>query len=355
MAKNFYAITDELGKIETDSSYTQSRRRENLANLAESDDIAIETNVTGDNASVSTFAYENNGTNVYGNGNVVGSNTGDISGNSFAIGNTLNFDSGGLSPQRYVSKPGENATVQNYRSARGDVIGFEGKGFSGAYRDMNGITLQATDNTNFTVTTEDSVDTDVAVELDGQRVNAQIGQTNVDNRFKQRATTGFYLGGYGTDVIDVDGAFGENVSIDLGSQSSNVEGIDASSSTSNNIFIGSNGQSNFFLTGAGDNKAYGGLFSNDFFVSGAGRSEFYFGVGGGVDTVLQSKSSDRLELFNVTLADISFAGQIENNYAVILNSGDAIVMDGNIDREIGLAGQTFQYSAATQSYTQVTA
>lgn len=335
-ATTFYAAEPQLGEINLGEINSQEQHI-----LAESYDIAINTTVNGDN---------NNVTTNIASGNMTGDLTGNVIGNTW--GNFLNFDFGGWSPQRYDWFD-PFAGVTNYRATRGDVIGFAGRSLASVIRSGNAMQFYSADGSELTVSTEDTVDQAVSVDLgNGQALRAKIGNTYEANAYTYEAGT-LFVGGQSTDVIVGGSNAGEETTINLQEQVG-IEAVDSSASLGVNNLIG-NELNNTFVGGAYYTRMWGGAFgSSDVFFGGSGVNEVFFGAGGGFDIVYNSKETDRLNLMDTSLDQIAYAGQLDENYfAVSLKTGEAILLDGNKDRSIAVAGSEFHYEAASRSFRQV--
>lgn len=313
--------------------------------MARNNDISVD--ISGENFQSTVYAYENSGTTttVNGDGNIVGSTTGDISG--WNVGNTLNLDVSGGGRQSWSQLSNEGyQRLAEYRFGR-DILALD-KPLAAVTRNGSEIDFTATDGTKLAVETTDSSDTNFMVDL-GKVAAVKIGQTYEGNVFTYQADTALFVGGVQFDAISVNG----DAALDLNVQTENVEGVDASQSQGNVVARGSDLVDNVFASGLGYNTFFGGYYSNDTYISNmfGGITEVVWGAGGGSDQMVQSKETDRLNIANVTLAEIAFAGQFGDNFAIALTTGETFVMDGNKDRNVSVAGQEFHYSAATASWS----
>ena len=80
---------------------------------------------------------------------------------------------------------------------------------------------------------------------------------------------------------------------------------------------------------------------------------FWYGKGDGNDTIQQSKTQDTVNLYDVTLADITTAGFNGNNISVGFNTGFNLNVNvsSNLSSTFRLAdGSAWQYNKSTGNW-----
>ena len=85
-----------------------------------------------------------------------------------------------------------------------------------------------------------------------------------------------------------------------------------------------------------DNEIYSG-YGNDYLTGGAGADTFYWGSGDGYDIITDADNDDTINLYNVSLSDISYIGVSDNKLDLRLNDGS------HLDAYYGTEA-TFQFS-----------
>ena len=107
-----------------------------------------------------------------------------------------------------------------------------------------------------------------------------------------------------------------------GSQGQAFSGINNINATGNgkNILAG-NGENNSIVSGSGTSSLWGGA-GNDTLVGGSGAEMFWYGKNDGADVINNASSSDIVNLYDVSLADITAATTSGNKISATFNTGN---------------------------------
>ena len=133
--------------------------------------------------------------------------------------------------------------------------------------------------------------------------------------------------------------------------------IDASGSSGEKILIGRDNVTDEIIAGSGNNSLWGGFgFSDDTLIGGDGDDVYWFGKGDGHDVINNSTYSDRVMLWDVSLADVTSIDINSEKISVGFNAGGTLEINGqgngNIASTFTLANDqtTWQYDHNNKSW-----
>ena len=144
----------------------------------------------------------------------------------------------------------------------------------------------------------------------------------------------------------------DNKEVWLSNESEEVT-INATTTTGTNILAGNN-KDNQIFGGSGVNDMWGGSGkTNDFLFGGEGKNNFWYGKGQGVDLVENTKTGDTINLYNVTLGDISDIEITDSSISVVVgeNEGLAVNTNDKISPTFKLAnGESYNYNRSSAEW-----
>lgn len=248
-----------------------------------------------------------------------------------------------------------NGYIQNLTANKGTLF-FIDSSLESFERKSDFINFNMGNGTSFQAQTSSSENDIVRYTTDGQNVSyAKIGYTNRNNDFSYQDGINFYSGGEHLDTLKVSTYDSKNIWLD-GSQGilySNIDNIDASDSYGDNQLAGNSGN-NTIQAGNGNDLLWGQA-GDDILIGGAGQDTFYYGVNEGNDVIRQSVSTDKVNLYNVSLTDIVSADVVGQNFVVNMAGGESLVIEGeNGASNFVLADKSeYHYNRYDNSWTLV--
>ena len=329
----FKAAEDKTFNIETVNSvvnYTES------VHSAGSQTLNIES-VSGENYWLGGYDYFNK-TEVWGNStirNIDSSNNGyahilagnDLSnqiiagsGSTSMWGGTGGDDTmiGGSSRDYFVYVNGNgNDLAKNFKagsSNNSDVIYLQGN-LGTIEREGNTVTVNGASGGSLIIETDFSTDEAILYTIDGTNIGAAklADSTNTlyydpnvyHFRFNNNEGRLFYWGN--EDVT---------IALDNNSTPQDYVGLKSIITKGDGTATG-----NLRLIGNDlDNEIYSGA-GNDTLTGGSGADTFYWGNGDGYDIITDAESADTINLYNVSLSDISYINVSDNKLDLRLNDG----------------------------------
>ena len=286
----------------------------------------------------------NNNDNVITASNVGSSLWGGGKGNNTLIG--------GNSGDMFWFTGSGNDVVQNFTagtSENSDVLTLFGTSLTSMRRENNFMTFDTANGTKLQVNNSASSDEAIKYSTDGTNVScAKVGYTEQNNSFTYEDGVNFYAGGNHTDVLKVNQFEGKNIWLD-GSQGkifSNVNNIDASASQGNNTLAGDGGD-NQIAAGSGNDSLWGGSGrSADTLVGGNGSDMFWYGKNDGADVINNASSNDVVNLYDVSLSDISSVNYRDKTISATFAGGGNLQINSaeNISSTFQLAEGRFKYN-----------
>ncbi len=182
---------------------------------------------------------------------------------------------------------------------------------------------------------------------------AKIGMTSQDNTFQY--TDGVLLIGSSDhqDTVNLS-TYERNVDLRNGSMYLNIDNIDARNSSSTYYqrqLIGNEGNNHIYAS-KGD-SLWGGA-GNDELFGDYGNNTFYYGVGEGNDVIRQSVATDKVDLYNVQLADISGYGYNGSSLVLNMAGGESLTIEGQDGASNFILADRSEYSfnRSNQTWTQ---
>ncbi len=211
-----------------------------------------------------------------------------------------------------------------------DTIDFFGQGITGVKNTSQGIKLYHGSD-RMLLSGEFTANTMIQWKSGDAQGIAKIGMSGEKNEFSYNGKVTNYIGSTGIDTISV-GADDGNVSIWMdGSQGvsyDSVEIIDAGSSSGTVILAGGEGN-NTITGGAGNSSLWGGSGDfNDVLNAGSGDNVFYYGLNEGNDVINDTKSSDVVMLYNMTLSDLKGAVIDGDKITLTQMNGQKLTING---------------------------
>ncbi len=261
----------------------------------------------------------------------------------------------------WYSKGGGNDEVRNFTTGTSDN--------SDVLAIMDGFTVNRAGN-NLAIISEDggvmsvalnSSDINNAIQYTNTGRNAigvKIGNTGSDNNFTYEKNL-YYLGGNNEDTLSIYDSAGNSTVFLTDEHFVNINDINASYSTAQNVLAGNNLDNKIF---AGSNTtslwgAEGG--SNDTLTGGAGVDMFWYGLGEGNDVINNASGSDIVKLYNINLSDIvsfdDFQNGVKLNFtagSLKINEANSAMAYSNNTPAVMLAdGSTYRYNRISGAWT----
>ncbi len=244
-----------------------------------------------------------------------------------------------------------NGYLQNY-SSRNSVMNFVDVNISSFSRTDNYVSFNMGNGTSFQAQTSSSENEIFQYSTDGRNISyAKLGYQERDNRFTYENGVNYYSGGSRSNVLDVTSY--ESVAVHLDGSAGvlydNINKIDATTSYGNNELFG-NSNSNEIRAGNGNDKLWGGG-GNDLLYGGSGQNTFLYGVHEGNDVIYNSVSSDRVDLYNVSLTDIVSAGEVGQDFVVNMAGGESLTIKGQNGASNFILSDRSAYSYSRESHS----
>ncbi len=257
------------------------------------------------------------------------------SGISYDIINNFISDSETDSRDILVYADGDgDVTISDFKagsSDNSDVIYLQGN-LGEINREGNVVTVNGASGGALTIETDFSTDETILYTIDGENIGAAklADSTNTlyyDKnvyyfRFNDNSGRLFYWGG-------------DDVTIALDNSTTAQEYIGLKSIITKSDTEKASGNLNLIGNDL-DNEIYSGA-GNDYLTGGSGADTFYWGSGDGYDIITDAESADTINLYNVSLSDISSVDISDNKLDLRLNDGS------HLDAYYGTQA-TFQFS-----------
>ena len=118
------------------------------------------------------------------------------------------------------------------------------------------------------------------------------------------------------------------------------------------LITGGNNVSNEIFAGDGGSSLWGGASGNDILTGGAGQDNFFYGKNDGADVINNASSSDTVNLYDVTLADITAAVTSENQISVTFNTGSNLQINSaeNLSATFNLADGNWKFNHSSGTW-----
>ena len=128
--------------------------------------------------------------------------------------------------------------------------------------------------------------------------------------------------------------------------------INATSTTGSNILAGNN-KDNQIFGGHGHNEMWGGSYkTNDYLFGGEGQNTFWYGKGEGVDLVENTKRGDTINLYNITIGDISNVEITDSSISIVVGEeGVAVNSSDELSPTFKLSnGESYNYNRSSAEW-----
>ena len=253
-----------------------------------------------------------------------------------------------------------NGYIQNFNSgigANSGVLNFQNSNISSFRRETDFVNFHMADGTSFQAQNSSSSNEAIQYSTDGVNVSyAKLGYSDRDNFFTYDDGVNFYSGGDHTDVLQLTNYQSRNIWLDgsAGVAYNKINNIDASQSSGNNTLAG-NSSDNEIIAGSGNDSLWGGAGnSTDVLIGGdSGSDTFFYGKNDGNDTIQNAKQNDVVNLYDVTLADITTASFNGNAISLGFNTGFNLNVNvsSNLSPTFRLAdGTNWQYNKSAGNW-----
>ena len=125
--------------------------------------------------------------------------------------------------------------------------------------------------------------------------------------------------------------------------------LDASSLSQFLILVGGNNASNNFTAGSGGSWLWGGVGGSDTLTGGTGADMFYFGKNDGTDFINNASSSDVVNLYDISINDITSLNTEGNTISIGLNTGAQLQINSseNVSAKITMQEGSVNFNHST--------
>ena len=291
---------------------------------------------SNENGYISSFSDIRNGYSYLNNTSAFSSENFNVSG--YTNGNTSvqtqTFSSvnstSSYTASTFFDVGNKNGYLDNYNANTG-VMNFVNADIRSWSRSSDYVNFDMGNGTSFQAQSSSSTDDIFQYSTDGRNVYyAKIGMTDRNNSFTYTDGVTFIGSSDHEDTLNLS-TYNKNVDLN-GNQYINIDNIDARNSSINYYqrqLIGNAGNNKIYA-GRGD-LLWGGSGStgNDDLYGGSGDNTFYYGVGEGNDVIHQSVSTDKVDLYNVSLTDISSYGFDGSSLRFNMAGGESLVIEGS--------------------------
>ena len=242
--------------------------------------------------------------------------------------------------------------LQNYHS-ESSVMNFVNTNISSFSRYDGYVDFHMANGTSFQAQISSSENEIFQYSTDGQNVSyAKLGYKEKSNYFTYEEGVNYYSGGSYSNVLSVASYDSVTVHLDgsAGVLYDNINKIDASNSNGNNELFG-NSSNNEIHAGKGNDALWGGKGGNDLLYGGEGQNTFLYGVHEGNDTIYNSVSTDKVDLYNVSLSDIVSAGEIGHDFVLNMSGGESLTIKGQNGASNFILSDRSAYSYSRESHS----
>ena len=240
---------------------------------------------------------------------------------------------------------------ENGTSESSDIINLYDDSLASITRDGEYITLTMIDGSSLKIEDYD-VDTAIQYSNDATNINAaKIGITDEDNTFTYESSVNYYLGGAGENTLELTDETGNNEIWLDDSTFENIQVIDAQNSTYDNLMAGNTAE-NVIYGGSGTNSLWGGWSTeDDTLIGGTGQNNFWYGMDEGNDTISGANEGDVVNLYDISLDDLTFYGEVDGNVVIRTQSGSLTLTDSESPTMKLAEGGSWKYDKETQTWS----
>ena len=148
-------------------------------------------------------------------------------------------------------------------------------------------------------------------------------------------------------IIDISVSFVTVAYVYMASSGGNLDG---SSFSQLEVILGGNNSSNTISAGSGGSSLWGGFGGSDTLIGGSGYDEFFYVSGDGNDVFQNVGENDAVNLFGVSLEQISFAEITSNGVNARFFDGGSLTVSGRAGSFI-LGGQVFHADYQSKTWS----
>ena len=247
-----------------------------------------------------------------------------------------------------------NDVVVNFENGTGessDIINFYDDSLASITRDDEYITLTMIDGSSLKI---EDYDVDTAIQYSNDATNihaAKIGITDEDNTFTYDSSVNYYLGGAGENTLELTDETGNNEIWLDDSTFENIQVIDAQNSTYDNLMAGNTAE-NVIYGGSGTNSLWGGWSTeDDTLIGGTGQNNFWYGMDEGNDTIQNANDGDVVNLYDISLDDLTFYGEVDGNLVIRTQTGSLTFVDSDGQTMKLAEGGSWKYDKNSQTWS----
>ena len=182
-------------------------------------------------------------------------------------------------------------------------------------------------------------------------VGVKVGNTDLANSLTYENNRGYYyLGGNDRDILYVNTTNLGNSIFLTDEHFSNIDVIDATNSTSQNILAGNN-LNNEIIAGSGNSSMWGGdTGSNDVLTGGSAANMFWYGLGEGNDVINNADSNDTVNLYNIGLTDIVSVEDFQSGLKINMSSGSLTINATETPKVMLASGAAYRYDRSSSTW-----
>lgn len=264
-------------------------------------------------------SYYNYGISGYNNGNT------SVQTKTISSGSSSN----NYTASTFYNVGNRNGYLNGYNNNTG-VMNFVNANITSYKRQNDYVSFDMGNGTSFQAQTSSSENDLFQYSTDGKNVSyAKIGYSDRDNSFEYVDGVHYLGSSEHMDVLNVNTYDSKNIALDgsTGTIYDNINNINASGSYGNNTLYG-NASDNEIRAGVGSNELWGGA-GNDVLYGGGGAQDTYrYGVNEGNDIIYNSVSTDKVDLYNVSLTDIVSAKEVGQDLVINMAGGESLTVVG---------------------------
>lgn len=342
-SSNIFAGTNSLFNRTGDGSYHFSSASANASGVNFSfTDILSGYTFVNNSADSSFYNYDISG---YQNGNT------SVQTKNISSGST----SSNYTASTFYNVGNRNGYLNGYRNNTG-VMNFVDANITSYKRQNDYVSFDMGNGTSFQAQTSSSENDIFQYSTDGRNVSyAKIGYSDRDNSFEYVDGVHYLGSSEHMDVLNVNTYDSKNIALDgsTGIVYDNINAINASGSYGNNTLYGNAGD-NEIRAGVGSNKLWGGVGNDALYGGGGAQDTYLYGVNEGNDVIYNSVSSDKVDLYNISLTDIVSANEVGHDFVLNMAGGESLTIVGqNGASNFRLSDNSeYHYSREDHSWTK---
>ncbi len=280
--------------------------------------------------------------------------------------NTL---TGGAARDQFWFMGDGNAQVTDFVPTNGDtadVVTFYNVGLQNVIRAGSQLSFIANSGATMNLQTNSSEGEEIFLySLDGNNIyGAKVGNDSNQSLTYDAGVNYYHLqGDGGTLNVNSDGHNEIWLDNNAGRYYFGIKNVQANNSGEN--ILAGNSYNNLIVGGSGSNSLWGGSGSEDDTLQGGdGYNMFWYGIGEGNDTITNAKSSDVINLYNVSVDQVigkgtgmsSNNGQVVYSISPIFSNGNTLTVNysENLSPTFQLAsGEKYKFNRESKEWQQV--